>query len=222
VNSLQQQVDWEKGNGLVPAIVQDTISGRVLMLGYMNAAALQRTLTSEWVTFLSRSRQCLWTKGETSGNKLRLVSIDIDCDGDTLLIGATPHGPTCHLGTSSCFDKKKDKPGFGFLGQLESTIADRQKNPRDDSYTTRLLDAGIQRIAQKIGEEGVEVALAAVSGDREEIIGEVADLLYHVLVLLHHQDLGIADVARQLAQRHREKLAMRSTISAVAGTTART
>ncbi|NOX68890.1 MAG: bifunctional phosphoribosyl-AMP cyclohydrolase/phosphoribosyl-ATP diphosphatase HisIE [Gammaproteobacteria bacterium] len=203
MSSLPEQVNWEKGDGLVPAIVQDAISGRVLMLGYMNVAALQRTLTSEYVTFFSRSRRCLWTKGETSGNKLHLVGIEIDCDGDTLLVNATPHGPTCHLGTSSCFDKAEEKPGFGFIGQLEATIADRLKTPRDDSYTTRLVNAGIQRIAQKIGEEGVEVALAAVAGNREEIVSEVADLLYHVLVLLRHQDLGIVDVARQLDRRRR-------------------
>ena len=204
MNSLQEQVNWGKGDGLVPAIVQDAITGRVLMLGYMNTEALQKTLAGEWVTFYSRSRQCLWTKGETSGNKLKLGSIEIDCDGDTLLVSATPHGPTCHLGTSSCFDKDEERPGFGFIGQLESIIADRQKHPHDDSYTTRLMREGIQRIAQKVGEEGVEVALAAVCGDRKEIIGEVADLIYHVLVLLRHQDLSIADVARQLEERSRK------------------
>jgi len=204
MKSLHEQIDWQKGDGLVPAIVQDTISGRVLMLGYMNADALTETQDSEWVTFYSRSRRHLWTKGETSGNKLKLGRIEIDCDGDTLLISATPQGPTCHLGTSSCFDKAEERTGFGFVGQLESIIADRQENPRGDSYTARLVNEGIQRIAQKIGEEGVEVALAAVSGDREEIIGEVADLIYHVLVLLQHQNLGFVDVAQQLEERHRK------------------
>ncbi len=204
MKSLEEQIDWDKGDGLVPAIVQDAISGRVLMLGYMNTEALEKTLSSEWVTFYSRSRQILWTKGETSGNRLKLGSIEIDCDGDTLLVGATRHGPTCHLGTSSCFDRDEEGRGFGFIGQLESIINDRHENPRDDSYTTRLLNEGAQRIAQKIGEEGVEVALAAVSGDREKIIGEVADLIYHVLVLLNHQDLSIADVAQQLEERHRK------------------
>ncbi len=204
MKSLEEQIDWDKGDGLVPAIVQDAISGRVLMLGYMNTEALEKTLSSEWVTFYSRSRQILWTKGETSGNRLKLGSIEIDCDGDTLLVGATRHGPTCHLGTSSCFDRDEEGRGFGFIGQLESIINDRHENPRDDSYTTRLLNEGAQRIAQKVGEEGVEVALAAVSGDREKIIGEVADLIYHVLVLLNHQDLSIADVAQQLEERHRK------------------
>lgn len=204
MKSLQEKIDWQKGDGLVPAIVQDAISGSVLMLGYMNDEALAKTLLSEWVTFYSRSRQCLWTKGETSGNKLKLDGIEIDCDGDTLLVRATPHGPTCHLGTYSCFGQDEERAGFGFIGQLELIIADRQEKPRDDSYTTRLMNDGIQRIAQKIGEEGVEVALAAVSGDRDKIIGEVADLIYHVLVLLRHQDMNIADVAQRLQGRHRK------------------
>ncbi len=203
MKTLHEQVDWEKGDGLVPAIVQHAISGRVLMLGYMNAEALTKTQDSEWVTFYSRSRQCLWTKGETSGNKLKLNNIEIDCDDDTLLVSATPHGPTCHLGTSSCFDGDKELPGFGFIGQLESIIRDRQENPRDESYTAKLMNEGVQRIAQKVGEEGVEVALAAVTEDRQEIIGEVSDLIYHVLVLLHHQDLSFVDVAQQLEDRHR-------------------
>ena len=205
MKTLHEQVDWEKGDGLVPAIVQHAISGRVLMLGYMNADALTKTQDSDWVTFYSRSRQCLWTKGETSGNKLKLNSIEIDCDGDTLLVSATPHGPTCHLGTSSCFDGDKEQPGFGFIGQLESIIRDRQENPRDESYTAKLMNEGVQRIAQKVGEEGVEVALAAMTQDRQELIGEVSDLIYHVLVLLHHQDLSFADVAQQLEGRHRGK-----------------
>ena len=204
MKSLCEKIDWQKGDGLVPAIVQDSVSGSVLMLGYMNAEALAKTLLGEWVTFYSRSRQCLWTKGETSGNKLKLDGIEIDCDGDTLLVSATPLGPTCHLGTASCFGRTKERVGFGFIGQLEAIIADRQAKPRDDSYTSQLMNDGIQRIAQKIGEEGVEVALAAVSGDRDEITGEVADLIYHVLVLLRHQDLSITDIAQQLEGRHRK------------------
>jgi len=203
MKSLQEQVDWDKSDGLVPAIVQDAISGRILMLAYMNSEALKKTQDSGWVTFFSRSRQCLWTKGETSGNKLKLRSIDIDCDRDTLLVGTIPQGPTCHLGTSSCFDRDEERPGFGFIGQLESIIKDRAENPSKDSYTSRLMDQGIKRIAQKVGEEGVEVALAAVTGDRDEIIGEVSDLIYHALVLLNHQDLTIADVAQHLEERHR-------------------
>jgi len=204
MNSLEQRVDWDKSEGLVPAIVQDAISGRVLMLGYMNREALEKTQSTGWVTFYSRSRRSLWVKGETSGNRLELGSIEIDCDGDTLLICATPQGPTCHLGTCSCFDRDQAGKGFGFIGQLESIICDRHENPQSDSYTSHLMSEGVQRIAQKVGEEGVEVALAAVSGDREEIVDEVADLVYHVLVLLSQQNLGIVDVAQRLALRHRK------------------
>lgn len=202
MKSIREQIDWGKGDGLVPAIVQDARSGRVLMLGYMNSDALTKTQASNWVTFYSRSRQRLWTKGETSGNKLQLNSIGFDCDGDTLLVNATPQGPTCHLGTRSCFDRDGESPGFGFIGRLEAIIDDRKENPRDDSYTTKLMDEGVQRIAQKVGEEGVEVALAAMTEKREEIIGEVADLIYHVLVLLHHQKLSFSDVVQRLEERH--------------------
>ncbi len=201
MTTLTAQIDWSKGNDLVPAIVQDAISGRVLMLGYMNAEALEKTQTSKWVTFFSRSRQCLWTKGETSGNKLKMERIEVDCDNDTLLVTATPLGPTCHLGTVSCFDKNQEQPGFGFIGKLESIIADRQESRPDGSYTARLMNEGIQRIAQKVGEEGVEVALAAVKENREEIIGEVSDLMYHVLVLLRHQEIGFSDIAQRLKER---------------------
>ncbi len=195
-------IDWDKCDGLVPAIVQHGVTGRVLMLGYMNAAALSATQTSKLVTFYSRSRKCLWTKGETSGNKLELCSIELDCDGDTLLVTAIPAGPTCHLERNSCFDRHIELPGFGFIGQLESIIDDRVKHPNSDSYTAQLMHAGIRRIAQKIGEEGVEVALAATTGDNGEIIGETADLIYHLLVLLNHQDLRFADVAGKLRGRH--------------------
>ena len=196
-------IDWNKGDGLVPAIVQHGITGRVLMLGYMNADALTATQASGLVTFYSRSRKCRWTKGETSGNKLELADIELDCDGDTLLVMAIPAGPTCHLEKNSCFDRDATLPGFGFIGQLESIIEDRMKNPDNDSYTAQLLSAGIYRIAQKIGEEGVEVALAATTGNHKEICSEIADLLYHVLVLLKQQGLEIADVARTLQNRHR-------------------
>jgi len=195
-------IDWEKGGGLVPAIVQHAISGRVLMLGYMNAAALEKTTSSQRVTFYSRSRECLWTKGETSGNTLELRNIELDCDADTLLVAAIPAGPTCHLETPSCFDNGAEKPGFGFIGQLERIILDRMNEKADDSYTAQLVDAGIQRIAQKVGEEGVEVALAGVKGDREELVAESADLLYHLLVLLQQQGASFADVAQQLDSRH--------------------
>ena len=199
---LYDNIDWEKGGGLVPAIVQHAVTGRVLMLGYMNARALAETQASELVTFYSRSRNCLWTKGETSGNRLKLRNIELDCDGDTLLVQATPTGPTCHLEKSSCFDRDAELPGFGFVGQLETIIKDRMKDQPSESYTAQLMNAGVQRIAQKIGEEGVEVALAATKGDRQEIISEAADLIYHVLVLLNHQGLSFADVAQQLETRH--------------------
>jgi len=202
MNFSGDAIDWDKGDGLVPAIVQHGITGRVLMLGYMNAAALAATQATGFVTFYSRSRQCLWTKGETSGNKLELADIELDCDGDTLLVTAIPGGPTCHLERNSCFDRDIERPGFGFVGQLESIIENRMENPKSGSYTAQLMNAGIHRIAQKIGEEGVEVALAAAKGDHKEITSEAADLIYHVLVLLKHQGLNFADVAQQLQIRH--------------------
>jgi phosphoribosyl-ATP pyrophosphohydrolase/phosphoribosyl-AMP cyclohydrolase len=197
-----EAIDWEKSDGLVPAIVQHGTTGRVLMLGYMNAEALAATQTSGLVTFYSRSRKCLWTKGETSGNKLELSAIELDCDRDTLLVTAIPAGPTCHLERNSCFDQDTELPGFGFIGQLESVIEDRMANPEKESYTTQLMNAGIHRMAQKIGEEGVELALAATKGDHAEITSEAADLIYHVLVLLKQQGLEFADVAQQLQSRH--------------------
>ncbi len=196
-------IDWSKNNGLVPAIVQHGITGRVLMLGYMNVEALTATQASGLVTFYSRSRSCLWTKGETSGNKLELCDIELDCDGDTLLVTAIPAGPTCHLGTGSCFDRDVELPGFGFIGQLETIIQDRMKHDSGESYTTQLIRAGVYRIAQKIGEEGVEVALAATKEDEEDIVSETADLIYHVLVLLKYLGLSFAEVAQQLEGRHR-------------------
>ena len=203
MKSLGESIDWIKVDGLVPAIIQHSLTGRVLMLGYMNAEALAKTLSSNLVTFYSRSRSCLWVKGETSGNTLELCNIELDCDGDALLVSALPNGPTCHLDTCSCFDRDIEIRGFGFVGQLESIIAARTKAQTSESYTTQLMNAGIQRIAQKIGEEGVEVALAAVKENREEIVNETADLIYHVLVLLNHQKLSFSDVARQLDSRHR-------------------
>ena len=203
MTSLHDKIDWEKGNGLVPAIVQHVVTGRVLMLGYMNAEALAETQASQLVTFYSRSRKCLWTKGETSGNILKLRKIELDCDSDALLVKAAPSGPTCHLEKSSCFDRNDELPGFGFVGQLETIIKDRMKEQPSESYTAQLMNAGVQRIAQKIGEEGVEVALAAMKRDRKEIVCEAADLIYHVLVLLNHQGLNFADVAQELETRHR-------------------
>jgi len=202
VTSLVDRVDWEKGEGLVPAIVQHAVTGRVLMLGYMNAEALGKTLDGGLVTFFSRSRQCLWTKGETSGNTLTCRNIELDCDADTLLVFAVPAGPTCHRDLSSCFDNDLERPGFGFLGRLEQVISDRLEAGDSESYTATLAKAGAQRIAQKVGEEGVEVALAGASGNREALVSESADLVYHLLVLLKQQGASLAEVAQQLDDRH--------------------
>jgi phosphoribosyl-ATP pyrophosphohydrolase/phosphoribosyl-AMP cyclohydrolase len=203
MNTDFDSIDWEKGAGLVPAIVQDADTGRVLMLGYMNRDALQKTLSSRQVTFFSRSRQRLWTKGETSGNTLELEDVELDCDKDALLVNATPSGPTCHLNKASCFDGDIQTSGSGFIVQLEAVISDRLKTPDENSYTTKLLNDGVKRIGQKIGEEGVEVALAAMTGDNEEIIDEAADLMFHLLVLLRHQGLSFTDVTKRLKSRCR-------------------
>ena len=175
------------------------------MLGYMNAEALAKTLSTGLVTFYSRSRQCLWTKGEESGNTLTLQDIRLDCDNDTLLIQASPAGPTCHLNRTSCFDGNHTEPGFGFIGLLENIIKQRLDDQPAQSYTAGLAQSGVRRIAQKIGEEGVEVALAATTGNRTEIVQESADLLFHVLVLLKQQNLSFEDIATTLQERHAEK-----------------
>lgn len=190
---------WSKQGGLLPAIVQDADSHRVLMLGYMDRAALAATLAQGHVTFFSRSRQRLWTKGETSGHRLQFVAIAADCDGDALLVQARPQGPTCHRGTRSCFD---DAPG-AFLAELDALVAQRHALCPEGSYTTRLFAQGINRIAQKVGEEGVETALAAVTQGDAELLGESADLLFHLLVLLRARGLSLADVVTVLQQRHR-------------------
>ena len=196
-------LDWGKLDGLLPAVVQDAFDGRVLMQAFMNREALLHTLESGQVTFFSRSRQQLWTKGETSGNTLALVAVHGDCDGDCLLVLADPAGPACHRNTETCFDGEEDvMPGLAFLARLERVIARRYARRPRGSYTTRLFDAGIKRIAQKVGEEGVETALAAMGGNREELASEAADLIYHLLVLLRAEDLDLADVALVLRQRH--------------------
>ena len=192
------QLDFGKQDGLLPAVIQDARSGQVLMLGYMNREALERTLDSRQVTFFSRSKQRLWTKGESSGHVLELVRLEADCDADTLLVQALPRGPTCHLGRASCFP---DAPAQ-FLGELDALIAQRVAERPAGSYTTRLLEAGIRRIAQKVGEEGVETALAAVVQDDDALLGEAADLAYHLLVLLHARGLGLAELQATLAKRH--------------------
>jgi phosphoribosyl-ATP pyrophosphohydrolase/phosphoribosyl-AMP cyclohydrolase len=191
---------WDKMDGLLPALVQDTADGTLLMLGYMDRAALQATLADGLVTFFSRSKGRLWRKGESSGNVLRLVSIHPDCDRDALLILAEPQGPTCHLGRRSCFDV--EAPGAGWLGSLERIVAERAAVSPDQSYTARLLAGGPAKVAQKVGEEGVEVALAAVSREAEGVTEEAADLLFHLLVLLRSRDVPLAHVVDRLRSRH--------------------
>ena len=190
-------LDWNKSGGLLPAVVQDADNMRVLMLGYMDRQALQVTCGTGQVTFFSRSRNRLWTKGETSGNTLGLVAIETDCDADSLLVRARPRGPTCHLGRDSCF---ADAPG-DVVAALDALVASRVDAPADASYTARLFAGGVRRIAQKVGEEGVETALAAVAQDDDALLGEAADLVYHLVVLLRARGLGWADVKRVLAAR---------------------
>ncbi|HKJ17587.1 MAG TPA: bifunctional phosphoribosyl-AMP cyclohydrolase/phosphoribosyl-ATP diphosphatase HisIE [Xanthomonadales bacterium] len=199
----RKTLDWKKMNGLMPVVVQDSFDGRVLMQAYMNEQALEATLESGHITFWSRSRETLWTKGETSGNRLELVSIHADCDGDCLLAMANPLGPTCHLGTDTCFDGETQvAPKLAFLAKLETVIARRDAERPADSYTTSLLESGPKRIAQKVGEEGVETALAGASGDREELLAEAADLIFHTLVLMRTRDATLGQLLETLTKRH--------------------
>jgi phosphoribosyl-ATP pyrophosphohydrolase/phosphoribosyl-AMP cyclohydrolase len=198
------KIDWKKNDGLVPAIVQNARTQQVLMLGYMDAAALKKTLRTKKVTFFSRSKQRLWTKGESSGNFLKLVSLAVDCDNDTLLIQADAAGPTCHRGTVSCFGDD-GATGVGFLAQLDQVVADRIKSGDKSSYTVRLVREGVARVAQKVGEEGVETALAAMQKNSKEFVGEAADLLYHLIVLLRAKKLSFADAIAVLEKRHAPK-----------------
>ncbi|MFT5102296.1 MAG: phosphoribosyl-ATP pyrophosphohydrolase/phosphoribosyl-AMP cyclohydrolase [Planctomycetaceae bacterium] len=194
---------WEKMNFLLPAIVQDAFDGRVLMQGFMSQEALETTIKSGKVTFWSRSRQELWTKGETSGNTLKLHQVIADCDNDSLLILATPSGPVCHRNTPTCFDcEGAEQPALQFISELEAVIKQRDEERPPGSYTTELLDAGVKRIAQKVGEEGVEVALAAAAGDDEEVLNESADLIYHLLVLLRSRGLSLNQLMATLSSRH--------------------
>lgn len=194
--------DFAKGDGLVPAIVQHARTGEVLMLGYMDEAALAKTRESGLVTFYSRSKQRLWTKGETSGDVLALVDLKIDCDADTLLVRALPAGPTCHTGTTSCFGDDV-APRLGFLAELDALVASRHAERPEGSYTTKLFDGGIRRMAQKVGEEGVETALAAVAEDDDALLGEAADLIFHLMVVLRARGIGFERVVQKLASRHR-------------------
>ena len=201
MTDLAATIDWAKGGGLVPLIVQHAHDGRVLMLGYTNRAALEETLATGEVHFWSRSRQRIWRKGETSGHVLALVSLAADCDGDALLCQAVPQGPTCHRGMASCFDGTA--PAHAWLNELQALIDARSSADPATSYVARLLAAPPARRGQKVGEEGVEVAIAAVSGSDEALVGEAADLVFHLLVLLRGRGLALADVVGELALRHR-------------------
>ncbi len=203
-NDNIEALKWPE-TGLLPVIVQHAISGKVLMQGYANAEALRHTLTTQQVTFYSRSKQRLWTKGESSGHFLTLQSMVADCDLDSILLLALPNGPTCHVGTETCWhDEASNSPSLSFLTDLEQVIADRQGADPKSSYTASLFARGVKRIAQKVGEEGVESALAAMAGDKEELKNEAADLIFHLLVLLRSQDLQLADVIEILKQRHKK------------------
>jgi phosphoribosyl-AMP cyclohydrolase / phosphoribosyl-ATP pyrophosphohydrolase len=201
------RLDWQKGAGLLPAIIQHATSGVVLMLGYMNHEALRDTLSSGLVVLFSRTRNRLWMKGETSGHRLHVVSISADCDADTILVLAEPPGPVCHLGTATCFvdQSPTEAQRLAFLNELEGVIAQRIADKPEGSYTARLFAGGPTRIAQKIGEEGVEVALAAVAGDDRKVLGESADLLYHLLLLLKSRNLSLTQVVTELASRHEQR-----------------
>lgn len=196
------QLDWEKVDNLMPAIIQHAVSGEVLMLGYMNQEALSVTQSSGKVTFYSRTKERLWTKGESSENYLNVVSITPDCDNDTLLVLANPVGPTCHKGNNSCFHPAETD--WAFLYQLEELLASRKTADPESSYTAKLYASGTKRIAQKVGEEGVETALAATVNDRFELKNEASDLVYHLLVLLQDQDLNLSAVIDNLRQRHKK------------------
>jgi phosphoribosyl-AMP cyclohydrolase / phosphoribosyl-ATP pyrophosphohydrolase len=198
-------LDWEKMQGLLPAIVQDADSGAVLMLGYLNREALAATQASGRVTFWSRSKGRLWTKGETSGNFLEVRSISADCDQDSLLILAHPKGPACHLGTVTCWGKdapQSSAQDIAFLGKLGQIVAQRIAARPEGSYTAKLMEAGLTRIAQKVGEEGLELALAAVAQSDREVISEAADLLFHTVLLLEAKGLSLAQVVAELESRH--------------------
>ncbi|WP_238335631.1 bifunctional phosphoribosyl-AMP cyclohydrolase/phosphoribosyl-ATP diphosphatase HisIE [Serinicoccus kebangsaanensis] len=193
-------VDFSKTDGIIPGVVQHARTRQVLMVGFLDEQALTTTIQTGLATFYSRSRGAQWTKGETSGNVLRVEGIELDCDRDTLLLHVIPTGPTCHTGEQTCFDPGA-RPG-SFVHELDELVRGRHEERPEGSYTTTLFDAGVRRIAQKVGEEGVETALAAVAQDDEALLGESADLVYHLLVLLRSRDLGLADVERVLRERH--------------------
>lgn len=196
------KIDFEKCGGLVPAIIQDATTKNVLMLGYMNEEAYNKTIETQKVTFYSRSRQCLWTKGETSGNYLNLVSMAIDCDNDTLLVKVNPVGPTCHTGTDTCWGEKNDVNPLLFLTYIQDFIEKRHREMPEGSYTTSLFKDGINRMAQKVGEGALEAVIEATNGTNERLVYEGADMLYHLVVLLTSKGLRIEDLAKELQVRH--------------------
>jgi phosphoribosyl-ATP pyrophosphohydrolase/phosphoribosyl-AMP cyclohydrolase len=199
------RIDFAKGDGLVPAIIQDADTGAVLMMAYMNREALDQTLARGRAVFFSRSKQRLWEKGETTGHTLDVVNVVADCDQDTLLVTARPRGPACHNGTLTCFgdEPRAATTSIAFLAKLEAVIAQRATEKPEASYTARLLEKGVARVAQKVGEEGVEVALAGVGADEKKVVEEAADLLFHLLVLLRARGLSLAQVVSALESRHR-------------------
>ena len=196
------KIDFEKMGGLVPAIIQDAVTQKVLMLGFMNEEAYQKTLDTKHVTFWSRARNTLWTKGETSGNFLNLVDIKVDCDNDTLLIQAHPDGPTCHTGTDTCWGEENHANPLLFLTELQDFINRRKEEMPEGSYTTKLFKEGINKIAQKVGEEALETVIEATNGTSDHLVYEASDLLYHLLVMLTEKGLRIEEVAQELQKRH--------------------
>lgn len=196
------KIDFEKMGGLVPAIIQDATTKNVLMLGFMNEEAYQKTLDTKHVTFWSRTRQTLWTKGETSGHFLHLVSMQIDCDNDTLLVKVNPVGPTCHTGTDTCWGEDNEMNSLLFLTELQDFINKRKEEMPEGSYTTKLFKDGVNKIAQKVGEEALETVIEATNGTTDHLVYEASDLLYHLLVLLTEKGLRIEDVAAELQKRH--------------------
>ncbi|GAA6205328.1 MULTISPECIES: bifunctional phosphoribosyl-AMP cyclohydrolase/phosphoribosyl-ATP diphosphatase HisIE [Thalassotalea] len=198
-----QTLAWEKMADLIPAIIQHHKTGAILMQGYMNQASLSQTLITEKATFYSRSKQALWVKGETSGHFLNVKQVLTDCDKDSLLIACEPIGPSCHLGTESCFPEQSLSQQ-NFLSQLEEVIKSRKNDAPEDSYTAHLFSRGTTKMAQKVGEEGVEVALAAVAETKEDLLGECADLFYHTLVLLQDQNIDMSEVMEVLQKRHQK------------------
>ena len=196
------KIDFEKMGGLVPAIIQDAVTQKVLMLGFMNEEAYQKTLDTKHVTFWSRTRNTLWTKGETSGNFLNLVDIKVDCDNDTLLIQAHPDGPTCHTGTDTCWGEENHANPLLFLTELQDFINRRKEEMPEGSYTTKLFKEGINKIAQKVGEEALETVIEATNGTSDHLVYEASDLLYHLLVMWTEKGLRIEEVAQELQKRH--------------------